>query len=199
MLLFCTVFILSTVASTLLELAFRFDRPGRTGLFIVLAGFTTVLFAWHIARPLLRSLGILRSEDNSTLATRIGTHFPQIHDRLLNLLQLHQESTTGKSLYSPELVDASFEDLAVEIRGLDFTILVDGSPIKRLTRLLGVSLLGAFLLVVAAPGQFYDSLFRVTHFNRDFVSPPEFMFDISPSKVSPCTSLFASGPLRSRR
>ena len=178
--LFSTVFVLSTVACTLLELAFRLDRSGRTGLFIVLAGFTTVLFVWHVARPLLRSLGILRCEDNFTLATRIGTHFPKIHDRLLNLLQLHLESTTGKSLYSPELVDASFEDLAVEIRDLDFTTSVDGSPIKRSTRLLGMSLLGAFLLVVASPGQFYDSLFRVTHFNRDFVSPSEFIFDVSP-------------------
>jgi hypothetical protein len=178
--LFGTLLALALVSTSLIELALRLDRPGRTILFIILAVFTTVLFVWHVARPLLRSIGLLRSDDNFVVAQRVGKHFPQIHDRLLNILQLDQEIATGKSLYSPELVDASFQDLAAEIRDIAFTDSVDASPVKRSARLLGASAVGAFLLVIASPGPMYDSLFRIMHFSRDFSSPSEFIFEVFP-------------------
>ena len=179
-LLFGTLVALALVSTSLLELVLKLDRPGRTILFIILALFTTSLFVWHVARPLLRSMAILRSDDNFAVARRVGKHFPQIHDRLLNILQLDQEIATGRSLYSPELVDASFQDLATEIRDLDFTDSVDASPVKRSARLLGASAIGALLLVISSPGPLYDSLFRIVHFSRDFSSPPEFTFEVSP-------------------
>ncbi|MCX6132782.1 MAG: hypothetical protein NTU47_03115 [Ignavibacteriales bacterium] len=178
--LFATLALLATAAVTLLELGFRLDRTGRTIVFILLAAFTAATAAWFAVRPLLRRLGVLRSEDNFVLAKRIGAHFPRIHDRLLNILQLEQEISSGRSLYSPELVDASFQDLAGEIRDLDFTDSVDASPVKRAAKLLGVALAGSFLLAVASPGQFYNSLVRITHFGTDFSSPADYTFEISP-------------------
>jgi hypothetical protein len=183
MMLFCTLLALALVFVSLFELALRLDRTGRSILFVVLTVYMTVLFVWHVARPLLRSVGILPSENNFVVARRIGKHFPQIHDRLLNILQLDQEIASGRSLYSPELVDASFQDLGEDIGELDFASSVDASPVKRSARLLGVSLSGAILLTIAAPAQLYDSLFRVAHFGRDFSPPAEFTFEVSPGNA----------------
>jgi hypothetical protein len=180
LLTFFTVLTLCVISGSLVELTFRLDRSGRTALFFVLTGVTGVLFLWHIGRPLLRTFGILGSEDDFSLAKRVGSRFPQIHDRVLNLLQLHQEMRTGKSLYSPELVDASFQDLAGNIRGVDFTSAVDDSVIKRLARIFGATMIGAAVLVIASPSQFSYALFRITHFGTDFSSPSEFTFIISP-------------------
>ncbi len=176
----CTIVVLSLVAGSLLELTFRLDSVGRTVLFIVIVSFVGFLSIWYVGRRALRALGILRSTNDFELADRVGGFFPKIRDRLLNLLQLHQEIVAGKSLYSPELVDASFQDLAENIRDLDFTTTVDASPVRHSAKLLAVSVVGAFLLVFTSPAQFYDALYRIAHFNRDFVSPSEFVFEISP-------------------
>ena len=177
---FCTIVILTLVAASLLELAFRLDSSARTVLFFVIAGFIGLLLLWYVGRPVLKALGVLRSADDFELAKTVGASFPQIHDRLLNLLQLHQEIVAGKSLYSPELVDASFQDLTHNIRDLDFTASIDGSPVQRSTKLFAVILFGAVLLVFTSPGQFVDALFRITHFNTEFVAPAEFAFEVTP-------------------
>ena len=177
---YLAILILILVAASLLELAFRVDSPGRTVLFLLIAGFIGLLSVWYVARPLLKILGVIRSADDFELARIVGASFPQIHDRLLNLLQIHQEILSGKSLYSLELIDASFQDLAENIRGLNFTSSVDVSPVRHSARLLAVSVLGAMLLVFTSPGQFLDALQRIVHFNREYVSPAEFVFEVSP-------------------
>jgi hypothetical protein len=179
-LLFGTVTALALLAASLLELAFRMDRTGRTILFFLVSAVLGILLVWHVLLPLLRSIGVIRSIGDAELAARIGKHFPQIHDRLLNLLQLNEELSSGRSLYSPELVDASFQDLASEIQTLNFTDAVDSSPVNRSLKIFGASVAGSLLLLIASPTQFYDSLFRITHFNREFVIPSEFAFAISP-------------------
>lgn len=178
--MFGTIFVLSVVITALIELLLTLDVTGRTILFFLLITFSAVLLAWHIFQPLLRSLGIFRSLGDLALATQIGTFFPQIHDRLLNLLQLDKEINSGTSLYSPELVDASFGDLAENIRGLDFVSSVDRGPVRRARNFFLLSMASAILVVVASPTQFYDSLFRLVHFNREFVTPPEFVYEVSP-------------------
>jgi hypothetical protein len=179
-LVFATTFVLLALIATLFELLLSLDTTGRTILFSALAVLSLGLLGWHILQPLLRSLGLLRSIDNLALAAQIGDFFPKIHDRLLNLLQLDSEINSGTSLYSPELVDASFTDLAKNIQGLDFTSSVDHEPVKRARNFFLLSTIGAILIVVTSPTQFYNSVFRLIHFNREFASPPEYLFDISP-------------------
>ena len=183
LLFFCTVFALILVSTTLVELSMTLDRTGRTILFVILIVITAATFLWYVARPLLRAFGVLRSADTFATAKRIGDHFPKIHDRLLNILQLEQEIASGRSLYSPDLIDASFQDLAGEICDLDFTEAVDISPVRRSAKLLGVALAGSILLVVALPGQFYNSLYRIAHFGTDFAIPSEFTFDVTPGNT----------------
>jgi hypothetical protein len=175
-----TVSTLALAVAGLVELGFRLDTTGRTLLFLGVVTFVGGVFAWHVAPSLLRSLGLIRSADDFVLAALIGSKFPAIHDRLVNILQLHREMETGKSLYSPELVDASFQDLAEQIKGLDFASTVDSSPIKRSLRVFGATLLGAALLVLASPSQFLDSLSRIIHFRTEYAIPSEFTFEVSP-------------------
>ena len=182
-LLFGTVMLLSVAAALLLELAFRLNTTGRTLLFVIVVLILGGVFVWHVARPLLRSLGLLRSADDFSLAALVGSHFPQIHDRLLNILQLHRELQSGKSLYSPELIDASFQDLAQNISGLDFSTSLDDSTIKRSAKVFSATVFGALILVVASPSQFSQSLNRIVHFRTPFAVPSEFIFDVSPGNA----------------
>lgn len=181
--MFGTVTILAVTAASLCELAFRLNTTGRTLLFVGAVFFLASIFVWHVARPLLRSLGLLRSTDHFSLAALVGSHFPQIQDRLLNILQLHRELESGKSLYSPELIDASFQDLAQNIANLDFTSSIDNSSVRRSARFFSASVLGAVLLVIASPSQFSQALDRIVHFGTRFTVPSEFIFDVTPGNA----------------
>jgi len=178
--LFGTVFLLSVVVVALNELSFTLDTTGRTILFLCFVVLVVFLLSWHVLQPLLRCFGFLHQPDDFTLAKRVGAFFPLIHDRLLNLLQLNEEIASGKSPYSPELVDASFDDLAQNIRGVDFVSCVDKTPVARSLRLFALSAAGSLLLVLAMPSPFFNSLYRLVHFTSEFIPPPEFLFEVSP-------------------
>jgi len=178
--IFGAISLLSIAAVALIELAFRLDVTGRTILFWALVSFVMLLLSWHVIQPLLRSLGILRQVNDFTLANHVGHFFPQIRDRLLNLLQLRKEIETGTSLYSPELVDASFVDLADNIQGLDFLQSVDVAPVRRSIRLFGLSVVGALLFLAANSSSLLGSLYRVVRFTQAFTPPPAFTFEVFP-------------------
>lgn len=182
-LVFSTVLLLAFTAATLVEITFRLDVTGRTILFLILALILFSVFAWQVARPLLRSLGLLRSMDNFGLAAIIGAHFPQVRDRLLNILQLHRDLESGSSLYSPELIDASFGDLAQNAKSLQFPDSIDASPVRRSFRLLAVSFLGTLLLILASPDEFAQAMTRIMNFRTPYAVPAEFTFDVSPGNA----------------
>ncbi|HEY5614642.1 MAG TPA: hypothetical protein VIL52_01355, partial [Bacteroidota bacterium] len=127
-LIFGTALLLSLTLVSLVEIIGQFSSAVRTALAVLFLLGSIGLLAWYVVRPVLRLAGILFTWDDFTVAKKVGALFPNVHDRMVNLLQLRQEMKSGASPYSPELVDASFQDLAENIRGLDFTKTVDRSP-----------------------------------------------------------------------
>ncbi|MBI3580296.1 MAG: hypothetical protein HY089_12905 [Ignavibacteriales bacterium] len=179
-LVFGILLLAAAVAIGLAELAFALSSTGRTILFFSFSMFTLGIAAWKLALPLLRYFGLLRSQNDFQTAEHVGKFFPSIRDRLLNLLQLNEEILSGKSPYSPELVDASFEDLSTNIRSLDFTESVDETPIRRSLKLFALSATGAILLVIALPSALYQSFYRIAHFSQEFTPPPTYVLEVSP-------------------
>src|SRR2546422_1606140 len=113
-----TMFLLTAVV---LEELLAFGIVGRTILFAIAAIGILGSIAWFVGRPLLRAAGILKSADNASLALTVGKYFPQIHDRLLDAIQMYEQRESLKSNYSVELIDASFSDLYRQIEPLRFS------------------------------------------------------------------------------
>ena len=99
------------------EYTFRFGQTSRT---IIFWGFIAALFIvsylW-IVKPLLKLWRLRKSIDENQAALIIGTHFKDIEDRLLNLLQLEQSLPT---LASSSLAMASIEQKTKELRPIPF-------------------------------------------------------------------------------
>ena len=167
-------------AAGLGEMLFQLDKTGRTFLFVALLMLLFVFFARHLALPLLRLSGLLQAMSDRQIARQLGEFFPAIRDRLLNLLQLHQEIESGTSPYSPELVDASFQDLAEDIRSLNFTTSVDQSPVSRSLKLFSLAAAGSLLLFAGVSSALFDSFHRILHFRQDFEPPVEYIFEVWP-------------------
>lgn len=179
-LLFATLLVSELLFLALLEWLFGLPSGVRTVLVMSFLAVTLFQFVWLITRPLLRLFGILKSSDDFQIASHVGRSFPTVRDRLLNLLQLHREISSGTSLYAPELVDASFQDLAREIEPLDFTNSVDTRVVNRSVKECAIVVVASLLTFAALPSSLSHSFYRLIHFQREFSVPPLFTFDVVP-------------------
>lgn len=162
-----------------LEILFRFNSSIRTMAFIAVLVLLVVVLVWFFVRPALKRLGLLATPSDAQLAQLVGAAFPQVRDRLLNLLQLQKERNS-ETLYSVELIDASFRDLAVATASLDFNRAVDVVPLRRASKFGAVGLISFLFLVVVFPDSIGSAAHRLLRFNQDFVPPARFAFHISP-------------------
>jgi hypothetical protein len=165
------------------EALFYFNSTGRT--FLIGAGVlaAAVLFMIFFVYPLLVYLGVRRRKTDEELARIAGMHFPAIQDRLLNLLQLSRERREGKNGYSPELIDASFADLADTVAHSQFTDAVTYEKPRRIGRSFLYSILFFVILFLVTPGAMFDSFYRLVHFGTEFSPPKLFTLYIEPGDV----------------
>jgi len=169
----------------MLERAFSLDVTGRTVLFAVVVLCLVVSLAWFVVRPLLRMIGVLPAMTLHEVALLVGQHFPRVHDRLLNAIQLYESQSTihGQRLYSPELIDASLADLYRDVRLLNFLEAVETTSVRKMKRLTAYAL-GVFLLVfIVSPSGFLDSAHRILHFNQVFAASLPIQFVVEPGNV----------------
>lgn len=181
--LFGTVILSCLSVLMLLELLFHFDATGRT-IFVVLSAVAFVACAtWFVLRPILRLVGFLKVEDDFAIAKRVGDYFPTIRDGLTNFLQLRQEATNGASLYSMDLLEASFSDFADLVKPIDFNHSVDESAIAAMRKWFAGSAIGMLMLFILFPASTPAAFFRLAHFNTEFAAPPKYTFDVSPGNT----------------
>jgi len=169
----------AAILALLIEQTFYLPVLARTIVFWLIVAAAVGLLAWFVARPLLKLFGVLPNESDAQTAAKVGKKFPTINDHLVNILQLYKEREQAK-LYSPELIDASFEDVRKEIEPVDFTSAVGFAPSRRMGKILGVVAGVAALLFVVFPPAFLGSANRLWHYGESFAAPLPFRFVVEP-------------------
>jgi hypothetical protein len=164
----------------LLEVLFHFDTTIRSLAVVLFAVGFVACGSWLVVWPFSQYTGILSVEDDFHTAKRVGDFFPSIRDGLTNFLQLQQEAAKGASLYSMELLEASFADFARLFGSLDFERAVDDSIIARMRKWFIGSIGGVLMLFLFFPSSTPAAFYRLAHFNSEFVVPPKYTFDVSP-------------------
>ncbi|RYE22149.1 MAG: hypothetical protein EOP51_13915, partial [Sphingobacteriales bacterium] len=148
-------------------------------LFVVLG--LAALVIW-VAIPLSKMARLGKVISHQQAAVIVGEHFPEISDKLLNILQL-KSSAVGNT--SRELIEASIDQKAAQISVVPITSAVDLSKNKKyLPYLLPLLLVGVFILV-AAPNVFKDASERLLQPTKTFDKPAPFQFVVlsEPLKV----------------
>ena len=159
------------MALLLLEHLLWFGKGGRSFLFWSFVCISTLLFTRLIVYPLLTLFRIRKGLKDSEAASLIGRHFPEVGDKLVNLLQL------SRSREKTELLLASIEQKAVEIRPVPFSRAVDLKKSLLFLRYLLIPL-GIFLLffLIGRIDVFSESYGRVLHYRSEFDPPAPFRF-----------------------
>ena len=151
----------------------------RTILFALVVLFAVGLAVWFIGRHLGRLLGILRPEPDAVTARKVGAAFPSIKDRLVNVLQLFPERDLT-TLYSVDLIDASFEDLRRDIAPIDFASIVDAKLMRKWGRVAGLVAVAGITLVLLFPMAIRGAANRLWNYSETFSAPAPFELHVEP-------------------
>jgi len=155
-------------------------RVGLLSLFVLLASVATI--AWIII-PLTKMarMGSVLSHEQAALI--VGRHFPEISDKLLNILQLKKQSEGN---YSKELIAASIDQKASQISVLPITSAIDFSKNKRYLPFLLPLVVIAIVIMLFSPSIFIDASERLLQPTKTFERPAPFKFVL---KTSPLQAL----------
>jgi hypothetical protein len=143
----------------------------RAALFFSLIGIAAFSLGFWVIVPLLRLAGLNHPISNEEAAQQIGKYFPEVNDKLLNVLQLDALSS-GES----DLLAASIEQKAKEITVIRFPEAIRYNENRRYLRYLLPPLMLALLILLFVPQLFTESLPRIVQYRRSFAPQAPFTF-----------------------
>jgi hypothetical protein len=164
------------------EMLIHFGTAPRTVFFFLGIAGIALLAGWYILIPLLQKFGVVKNISEKETAEKVGDAFPEIKDRLRNILEIFDEHQHTPR-YSPELIDASFSDLEIASSSLDFRRTISFETVKRFARYLSLEAVVAVILFSIPQLGFSSAAFRIAHFTEDFRPPVPFAFLVQPGNA----------------
>lgn len=148
-------------------------------LLVVMLGTGIVLFR-EIAIPIAQFTRLLDGHSEENVARRIGHEFPEIQDRLINLIQL----TEGAHSPAPEpLIDGAIRTLGERIQGIPFERIATLDRAHRFSRWSLFPILAVVFFAGFAPDAFSGASARLLSPLSDFQPPVPFVIHVTPGDV----------------
>lgn len=162
----------------LIEYFFWLRPAARTVLFWAFVVVELALLIKFIAIPLARLFKLSKGISYDQAAAMIGSHFPEVKDKLLNTLQLHSEA--GDS----ELMLASVAQKSASLEPIPFKLAID---FKKNAKYLKYAIIPVIIFLIANYGGkekvFSSSYERVLNYTEAYEPPAPFEFYIVNEKL----------------
>ncbi|MEM6735222.1 MAG: hypothetical protein AAF620_04045 [Bacteroidota bacterium] len=123
--------------------------------------------------PFLKFLNVSKGIDDETAASEIVRFFPDIEDKLLNLLQLGKHNSLNN-----ELIEAAIDKKARELEKISFTNAIDFSIVKKYAFSLAIVSLFFSLVSFISPEIIRDSSNRIANYSREYERASPFQFTL---------------------
>ena len=145
----------------------------RTLLFWVFILVELYLLLRFILKPILKLIGLQKGISLKEASKIIGDHFPEVQDKLINILQLKESPNQS------DLLLASIAQKAIEIQPIPFLKAVDFYKNKKYLKIAILPILICALAIFSGNSKvFTQSLDRVFHHRTVFNPPAPFSFYI---------------------
>ncbi|MEJ2113001.1 MAG: hypothetical protein P8X62_04630 [Flavobacteriaceae bacterium] len=168
---FFVVGFLYLIITLLVEYFLWLDTKERTILFWLFVTVEAALLFKFILTPILRLFRLKKGIDYEEASKIIGNHFPEVNDKLLNLLQLKNDSTQS------ELLVASIEQKSSQLRPIPFKLAVNFNNSFKYLKYLAIPVFVMLLtFVFVDKNWFSDSYKRVIHYQTAYEPPAPFQF-----------------------
>ncbi|WZL90510.1 hypothetical protein VS868_07065 [Salinimicrobium sp. 3283s] len=170
---FVAIGLLYFLATLFIEHLFWLNPTGRSVLFWSFIGVELFLFGRFIVYPLLKLFRISRGIGYTEASRIIGKYFPEVNDKLLNLLQL------SKNDQKSDLLMASIDQKARQLKPVPFSMAINF--MKNLPYLKYTAIPFIIILLVVLSGRtevFSGSYERVVHYKTAYQPPAPFSFQL---------------------
>ncbi len=169
--LFFAIGLLYFLFTLFIEHVLWLSTMARTILFWLFIAVEIALIVKFIAMPLAKLFNLQKGINYEDASRIIGQHFPEVNDKLLNVLQLNQNKSQS------ELLLASIEQKSLELHPIPFKLAVNLKNNVRYLKYAAIPLL--ILLLIFLTGNFSlfsDSYKRIVHYKTAYEPPAPFQF-----------------------
>jgi hypothetical protein len=180
LLLFLVLFVCYYILISFLEYINYFNPGFKLVIILFTVFFTLLIFHYFVFLPLIKLFGIGKRVTYADISARLSLAFPDIADKLINIVELHNESNLN---YSSDLVQASIEQKISELRIYQFSDSIRFKDLRKIALLF----LGVILVVVATfiefPDFYRQTSVRLIHYTQKFDKPAPYFFKLENPKL----------------
>lgn len=171
--LFLTLGTIFWIVITYFEYVLWMNESWRLTMFILFVVVELFLLYRYILIPLLFLFKVWKGIDHKFASRMIGKHFPNVDDRLLNLLELSENPRKS------DLLMASIEQRATDLKNVSFVDAVNVRESLKYARyiLIPVGIL-AVIWVTGDVVSFFNSHKRVLNYDVAYERPAPFVFEV---------------------
>ncbi len=169
--LFFAIGLLYFLAILLIEYMLWLNPTARTILFWVFVAVELALLIRFIAIPLAKLFKLQKGINYEDASKIIGNHFPEVDDKLLNVLQLFKDKERS------ELLLASIDQKSVELKSIPFKLAISFKSNIRYLKYAAIPI--CILLLSLFTGNFNlfsDSYNRIVNYQIAYEPPAPFQF-----------------------
>ncbi|NJY61477.1 hypothetical protein HC174_01740 [Salinimicrobium sp. CDJ15-81-2] len=171
--LFIAIGLLYFLITLFIEYLLWLNSTGRSILFWTFIAVELFLFGRFIIYPLLKLFKISRGIDYAEASKIIGRHFPEVSDKLLNLLQLNRNDQRT------ELLLASIDQKSEELKPVPFTMAIDLRKNIPYLKYAAIPVLIILLIVLSGRTQVFSGSYeRVVNYKTAYEPPAPFAFQV---------------------
>ncbi|WP_400075759.1 DUF4175 family protein [Winogradskyella sp. R77965] len=169
--LFFAIGLLYLIVTLFVEYMLWLNPTARTILFWTFIAVEIGLFIKFVAIPLAHLFKLRKGINYETASKLIGNHFPEVNDKLLNVLQLNQNSVQS------DLLIASIEQKSQELQPIPFKSAINFKSNTKYLKYAAIPI--AIILLSVLTGKinwFSDSYERVVNYQTAYEPPAPFQF-----------------------
>lgn len=152
---------------------FYFSQGIRKVIFYSFFGVSLISLLYWVVSPLTKYFRLGKTISHDQAATIVGTHFSDVQDRLLNVLQLKRQADNSSQT---DLLLASIDQKSELISLVPFKNAIDLRKNRKYLKYALPPLMLFLVLLIAAPSIIKDSTFRIINNNKDFERAAPFKF-----------------------
>ncbi|MEP1489007.1 MAG: hypothetical protein ABJK28_11315 [Algibacter sp.] len=169
--LFFAIGLLYFLFTLFIEFVLWLNTTSRTILFWLFIVVEMVLLVKFIFLPLAKLFKLQKGINFEDASKIIGTHFPEVNDKLLNVLQLKQSKTQS------ELLLASIEQKSIELKPIPFKLAINFKKNASYLKYAAIPvLILGIIFITGNSNWFSDSYDRVTNYKTAYEPPAPFQF-----------------------
>lgn len=182
-LIFIFVSILAFLIYVLLEYFSYFTPTVRKVLFFSYLGVFALLLVFFVLIPLFKYFGLGRQLSREQIAKMVGSYFPEIDDKLLNLLQLQDQLEQG-DYKSYELLETAIQTKTAQLKPFPFVKAIRFEKTTRYLKWAVIPIL-IFVLIFSIKSEVItEPTKRIVNYTQEYEKPAPYSIELLNKKLT---------------